>query len=78
MHICAAIMFKDKGWATITIVGLSHAGTTKDGLDDSARGTIDVEKAAAKTDGSSARGSAQFLAEVESMRSIKVHCSRSC
>ncbi len=52
---------------------LRFAGTTKDGLDDSARGTIDLEKAAAKSTTSSARGSAQFLAEVESMRSIKVH-----
>lgn len=33
---------------------------------------MDVEKAGAKSEASSARGSAQFLAEVESRRSIKV------
>ncbi|EIE24652.1 putative ureide permease 2 [Coccomyxa subellipsoidea C-169] len=33
---------------------------------------VDLEKAGAKSEGSSARGSAQFLADVESRRSIKV------
>lgn len=46
-------------------------GTAKNGMDDSARGTVDLEKAAAQS-GSSARGSAQFLVDVESQRSIKV------
>ncbi|BDA42670.1 Ureide permease 2 [Coccomyxa sp. Obi] len=68
---------KTKGWLSNIAAKedpepLAPHGTTKDGLDDSARGTLDLEKAAAKSDGSSVRGSAQFLAEVESMRSIKV------
>ncbi len=56
--------------------GLSFPDVTKDGLDDSARGVgVDLEKAGAKSEGSSARGSAQFLADVESRRSIKVRPS---
>ncbi|KAK9909739.1 hypothetical protein WJX75_006774 [Coccomyxa subellipsoidea] len=69
---------KSKGWlrnVTAKEDGdpLPPHGLTKDALDDSARGVpVDVEKAGAKSEASSARGSAQFLAEVESRRSIKV------
>jgi hypothetical protein len=49
---------------------LTDAMTTKDNIEDSARGKFDVEKATSAK--GSARGSAQFLAEVESGRAIKV------